>query len=637
MNGKRFGFLSIKKHKNTNLRISLESSWSVFFLFALIFASLVLCLSDPVAISQAAFQPVTFLKYEKIAWVWSVAAGDIDGDGTMEIVAGTEGGLGDASPVVTVLNNEGTALWTFSVPETVNAWTVVTSDIDEDGSDEIVAGKYYYGDSMSSGNVFAIDGDKSILWSYKTDGWINSIVVDDINRDGKKEVLVAGENDNRVYCLTNEGDLLWSVSLAGDLRNRNALVVGDVDGDSEKEVVVGTCNTSALSANTVTVVKNSGIVLWSRTMPDWVESIAVGDINGDGISEVIAGLGLRMTAPDIYCGEPLHVLSNTGEFLWSFPIAKRVFDIAIGDIDGDGSQEIVAGSEESKVYVLRHNRTPLWVYSTEGAHDFVHEVEARDVDGDGDKEVVAASYDYNVYVIGSGGKLLWKSDVGLYTELAFADMNNDGVEDLIAGVRKPSGDPGPSNGIIYAFITAIQEGRTSTARIIDPVLVSPTSPMVIDALEESGVKVFITEISSATTVEIKKIGNSALTESSKFNSVILDSPISISSDVKVSGVFTIRIYYSLPEGIDAGSLTISCWDKNAVLWVEVESVVNTTENYVETTTNHLSYWVVTGKPVEKPIWLSWLLILVVISVVFALTVFLLVKRKRKCIRQKNDY
>jgi hypothetical protein len=606
--------------------MTLRNHSGILFLI-LLFVSLAFCSSfAPLALTNAASQPITLLKYEKIAWVWSVAAGDINGDGLIEIVAGTKGGVGEPSPVVTAIKNDGNVLWTFNVPETVNAWTVVTADIDNDHSDEIIAGKYFYGPNMEYGNILAIDGDSSVLWSYMTEGYINSIIVDDINGDGKKEVLAAGEDDDRVYCLTHDGSLLWSVSLTGDLRNRNALAVGDVDGDSRKEVVIGTCSTSDNTVNAVTVIKNDGAVLWSMEMIDWVESVAVGDIDGDGRKEVVAGLGLRMSESGQFSGEPLQVLSHTGEFLWSFPIAIRVFDVALGDLDGDGAQEIIAGSEEGKVYVLKGNGTPFWSYTTADSSGFVHEVEVQDVNGDGEEEVIAASYDYNVYVIHSSGRLLWQSEVGLYTELAFADVNNDGIKDLVAGVMKPSGLPGPGQGIVYVFITAVQEGGASTVSITDPGLVSSSNPLVVDAVDESGVKVFISEISAETTIEIKKISNPSLTESLSFNSVIVDSPISISSDVKVSGTFKIRIYYSsLPFGVDESALSISYWDQNTGRWVEAESSVNTAEKYVETTTNHLSYWVVIG----NAIWFSWWFILSIIVVACAVVGVVIFKLKRK--------
>ena len=333
-------------------------------------------------------------------------------------------GTGYPNYDIVAINSNGTFLWNYSIPNR----GVAVGDIDGDSESDVIVG---------AENISAIKNNGSLLWTYIVKDGICSIAVRDVNGDGRNEVIAGG--GEMVYCLNGAGTLLWNFSLpyGGRLRYGHAFTLGDVDGDGLEDVVIGTCtyaDWSPPSGNSVVVIKSDGTLLWEEQMPECVSSIAVGDMNGDGKNEVVVGVsvpwGIDM--------DNLYVLKNDGTLLWSYPAGvgmagRRVNDISLGDLDGDEVKEIVAGSEDNTIYVLKGNGTLLWNYTTSS---YLREVEIGDIDGDGINEVIAGGFDSKVYAIKNNGTLLWKYQTkGHIYGLVIGDVNGDRKGDVIVGSR----------------------------------------------------------------------------------------------------------------------------------------------------------------------------------------------------------
>lgn len=83
---------------------------------------------------------------------------------------------------------------------------------------------------------------------------------------------------------------------------------------------------------------------------------------------------------------------------------------AIGDIDQDGMNEVVFGTERGIVYALDHQGNVMWQFETDGAvrsSPLLH-----DIDNDTLSEVVVGSTDGYLYVLGARGELREKIPVG---------------------------------------------------------------------------------------------------------------------------------------------------------------------------------------------------------------------------------
>lgn len=156
----------------------------------------------------------------------------------------------------------------------------------------------------------------------------------------------------------------WPVTLAGAGTVRvSQPAVGDLDNDGVKEIVVGT------SGRKVYALRANGTIMpgWPVTVSAEVNSSpALGDIDGDGFLDVVVACGSNF---DQTTGSGrLYVFRRDGSLLWSFtPVDENgdgrpdgIFSTpAIGDIDGDGDNEIAFGCWDYRVYVLRKDGTPM--------------------------------------------------------------------------------------------------------------------------------------------------------------------------------------------------------------------------------------------------------------------------------------
>ena len=252
------------------------------------------------------------------------------------------------------------------------------------------------------------------LWFHPTKDWVMSVHAADIDGDGDIEVLIVSR-DGFVRVLTSKGSLKWQVEQPDEW-------IGIVRGINNTEAKDATRLVSGSRRSQVYAYNETGDLLWQYSAGQVIRSIRIYDINHDGKDEVIIG------SEDW----SVHVLSSaTGELLWKYDTKGWVRAVFAHDIDGDGEIEILAASGDRYLYVLDSQGRLKWRHYTRSK---VHSIFAIDLDGDGEVEILLASDAKDLYAMTSDRQEKWRfSPENRIHSINVADLNNDGYLEVIAG------------------------------------------------------------------------------------------------------------------------------------------------------------------------------------------------------------
>ena len=310
----------------------------------------------------------------KSAWNWpSPALGDIDGDQELEIVVLTNDGEifawnVDATEVADGDSDPTTNGLLILRPEAMWCWETTTPslcDLDGDGACEIIIGTKFGWDSQNYLHAFHTDGTEAAGFPFATGtggSILSSPAIADIDGDEVMEIVFSSEDDS-LHVIRSDGTRFPGFPV-GMISNTSSLgspgsspALGDFDEDGELEIVVVAVVDEANSFLYVYDTDFAGGTA-GQPMPGWPvylsgaseSSPVVGDIDGDGSLDIVYGIGGTSSAsPDA-----LYAFDMNGGPIAGFPIfpgGPVRPTPTLCDLDRDNDIDIVYGGWDSQIHV----------------------------------------------------------------------------------------------------------------------------------------------------------------------------------------------------------------------------------------------------------------------------------------------
>jgi hypothetical protein len=327
----------------------------------------------------------------------SVAIGDLDGDGDLDLVVATYG-----EKYVSVLLNNGDGTFQAAVKYGVgmDPISVAIGDLDGDGDlDLAVANWASHTVSVLLGNG---DGTFQARLNYETGGWPRSVAIGDLDDDGALDLALTSQWSNCVSLLLNNGDGTFQAPLTyriGDLPT--SVAIGDLDGDSDLDLVVANSDYEKLCY--VSVLLNNGDGTFQANLNYRAgigpASVAIGDLDGDGDLD-LAVANYNFDYPN-ECYVSVLLNNGDGTFQAAVKYGAGIISrsVAIGDLDGDGALDLALAKAfffSISVFVLLGNGDGTFqVAENYLAGIWPDSVTIGDLDGDGYLDLAVANMDSN--------------------------------------------------------------------------------------------------------------------------------------------------------------------------------------------------------------------------------------------------
>ncbi|HUB09958.1 MAG TPA: VCBS repeat-containing protein [Myxococcales bacterium] len=331
------------------------------------------------------------VSYPVQTWPNSVAAGDLNGDGTPDLVVASVGTTGVPINSVSVLLNDGAGAFASQVtyvvdlgPNGSNPSSVAIQDLNGDGFPDLAV-------TCSATNAVSIlfnagNGTFGNPTTYPVGDFPASIQIGDIDGDGLPDLAFANSGDGTVGVMFGRGDggfgsqITYAAGGSGPF-DPGYIRLANLTGGPLPDLAVSNTDSDNLA-----VLLNDGTGRFGSPatfpMTNAPFGLAAGALTEPGV------LDLAVTFPG---STGLSVLTNDGNggFIpqaTNYAAASGA-SVAVTDLNGDGLEDIVAGNEDGTVCVLLNSGGGNFVFWGEfpdgSPPDNVTSIAVADFNGDG--------------------------------------------------------------------------------------------------------------------------------------------------------------------------------------------------------------------------------------------------------------
>jgi len=342
----------------------------------------------------------------------TLTVADMNNEGKKGIIAG-----GSKIYIIKYEDNNYSLEWNSNSMINDSILSLNVADLNRDNKIDIIAGtkdKVHVLKNNGGRNYTKIWDSSSII-----DGRITSVAVDDTNNDGKTEVIVGFVPvcfveeqicfGSKIYIFEESGNDTYNLSNKFVVRGVvRSIIVDDVDNDMKRDIIVGATNNEEIyykdgriysffektESNQYIKGLDGGNYMAGHT-----GRIIIDDTDKDGKKEIIAN-----------GQDTLHIFENIRdhnyEITWSstkilrevirgyYDLTNHPYPVVTADSDNDGRIEIIVGNSE-EIYVYENYGDDK--YRTDYIHHgyynyecYLNSIEVADINNDGKNEIITA-------------------------------------------------------------------------------------------------------------------------------------------------------------------------------------------------------------------------------------------------------
>jgi hypothetical protein len=300
----------------------------------------------------------------------SVDVGDVNNDGRDDVVVTAADSIG-----VFYQNNSGTLDSMITYPSThtsfSNTYKVKIADLNNDGRFDVVC--IDWGTQSQAVEIFHQNQngtlDSPVTYTVLHGGY-DDLDVGDINNDGRTDIIVMsgqGYEYNNIGILLQNQNGTFADPVYYDLGENEltrGVAVGDVNGDSLQDIIV-TYGGNSPNSKIGIFLQNAGGTLnpaVSFESYDIPEPVVIADVNNDARKDILVAHGGWM-ALGVYLQGSDGALMPEELYPISYASHYNPQGLAVGDINGDGFNDIVIADYNNGLVVLYNIETPCTVPS----------------------------------------------------------------------------------------------------------------------------------------------------------------------------------------------------------------------------------------------------------------------------------
>ncbi|MFH1563965.1 MAG: VCBS repeat-containing protein [Nitrospirota bacterium] len=337
-----------------------------------------------------------------------IAVGDVSGDGLNDVVSAN---YYDNNISVFIQLPDGKLATQTTYPVSQGPFGVGIADMNCDGLNDVIVGCA----AADTVHIFTQNegglprcGTLTQTMVFRTERAPYGLAVGDVNGDGRNDIVIPNSGASSISIFS------W----VPDIKESYDYLLGSFKG----------CDSLTMQKQGKDIFAN--IVYAAGPTPYW---LTVGDINGD-LKEDIAVVNYSNNTLNVYFQQPDRSLLPMGALQTA---GSNPSNVAIGDINGDGIGEIVASGGPVSIFGRKDNVSFGLIGTAITKEGRAGAVKTGDMNNDGRIDLITTSSDtFSIYLQDNKGNLLDSTPFPTGRGaggLAVADVNNDGLTDVITG------------------------------------------------------------------------------------------------------------------------------------------------------------------------------------------------------------